>query len=144
MCCVGTVSCVLHKTAWLPGKAVTGSATRQSWIFSLTSGSLRGEIQFSAPKHAVPAHGKLGLAGCPCLPALGRYLVSLHMVLRRSVQTLTSRQSMNSPGDRRQRRFEAVAAVQAAEENIPSVPLCGCRWASYSSEVSLPLGVKVY
>lgn len=74
MCCVGTSSCVLHKKTQLPGKAVIGTATRHSWVFSLMRGSLGGEIQFSIHKHAVPAYRKLGLAGCKCLRPLGRYL----------------------------------------------------------------------
>lgn len=139
MWCVGTISRILHKKAWLPGKAVIGAATGQSWFISLTSGSLGGEIQFGVHEHAVPAHRKLGLAGCTCLHALGRWLVSPHMVLCRSVQALTSWQSMNSPEDHQQCRFEAVAAMQSVEENIPKVPLCVYLRASSSCEVSLPL-----
>lgn len=73
MCCIGTISCVLHKEAWLPGKAVIGTASGQSCVFSLEGGSLRGEIQFSIHKRAIPAHRKLGLAACKYLCALGKY-----------------------------------------------------------------------
>lgn len=106
------------------------------WVFSLVSGSLRGEIQFSIRESAIPAHRKLGIAGCKYLHTLGRYLC---MVLCRRVQALTTWQRMNSLKHLQQSRFEVGAALQSVEENIPNVLLCICLWASFLSEVSLPL-----